>query len=88
MGIFGGCRDGEWADAAQELTDKGAKEIKIEASKDGKPPYKHKIKTEAETVRELSGRDPIVINTEADPDYKDEEDDASVSELEKDNEEK
>ena len=76
MGTFGGCRDGEYVDATQELTDKGAKEIKIEASKDGKPPYKRKIKTEAETVRELSGRDPIVINTEADPDYKDEEDDA------------
>lgn len=63
-------------DDLEAATGSKVSEVKVEASKDGKPPYKHKIKTEAETVRELSGRDPIVINTEADPDYKDEEDDA------------
>lgn len=48
-------------------------EVSVEPTKDGKPPYTRKIKTEAETVRELKGESPITIDTRADPDYKDED---------------
>jgi hypothetical protein len=59
-------------DALQAATGQKVSEVSVEPS-DGKPPYKHKIKTEAETVRELKGENPITISTETDPDYKDEE---------------
>jgi hypothetical protein len=44
-------------------------EVKVDPTPDGKPPYKRKIKTEAETVAELKG---LTISTEVDPNYKDE----------------
>lgn len=53
-----------------------ASEVSVEPS-DGKPPFKRKIKTEAETISELKGEDPIKISTEADPDYKDEDEEES-----------
>jgi hypothetical protein len=55
-------------------------EVKVEPS-DGKPPYKRKIKTEAETVKELKG---ITISTEADPNYSDETESESDDSGEKD----
>lgn len=58
-------------------------EVSVEPS-DGKPPYKHKIKTEAETIRELKGETPITISTEVDPNYKDEEDDYGKTQVHRD----
>jgi hypothetical protein len=41
-------------------------EVRVDPSIPKKP---HKIKTEAETVRELKGEDPITISTEVDPNF-------------------